>query len=324
MEASKKHHKPDISGVSEEIQNSIKSDLQAAPLNKGYHLLLADKRIGISVSDNEELAELGYSTIHLKDLMIEIVRHLLINGGTLVYGGNTNKEGFTYLFSDLSYQYREINEFKKVYFENYFAYPYYCLLTEEDEAHFLKCRMDIIKVPPPTGMTPDENIYLPPNTIEAKIIRARSLSEMRKVMISNTDARILAGGKVSHYSGKMPGIIEEAKITLEQKKPLFLLGALGGAARQVIDAIAGKGFSFTNNAFHQSEEYNTFKNQYNKNEEGLIDIGADASFFKDFGLQGLSELNGLSREENERLFVTSNLPEMLYFIFKGLKQTCSN
>lgn len=312
--------KPDISGVSEEIRNTIKSDLQDKTGIKGYSSLLSGKRIGISVSDNEELEELGYSSIHLKDLMLEMVRNLLIHGGVIVYGGNIDKEGYTYLFSDLAFQYRNINESKKIYFENYFSFPIHCLLTEEDEAHFKKFRTAVIKVPAADEISHDRKTYLPPDTFEAKVIWARSLTAMRRMMISNTDARILVGGKVNNYQGRMPGLIEEAKITLEQKKPLYLIGALGGAAKEVINAIKGEGLRYFANSYHQSEKYRAFKNQFNTLEGDNINPEADASFFKDFGMEQLSNSNGLTVEENERLFVSSNLPEMLYYIFKGLRK----
>lgn len=320
--------KPDISGVSEEIQNTIKQDLHVSISNPSekaykYHSLLAGKKVGVSVSENEELEELGYSTIHLKDLMIELVRNLLINGAVIVYGGNLNKEGYTYLFSDLAFQYRDKNESKTIYFENYFAYPIYKLLTTEDEAHFKKHRTSIIKVPF-KGEGVEEEKYFPPNTYEAKLQWAQSLTNMRKIMIANTDARILVGGKVGNYLGSMPGVIEEAKISLEQGKPLYLIGALGGATKQVIAALKGSEFDFMTSEFHQSEEYTNLKNQYNKQENNKIDLVRESFFFKNFGVTKLAQLNGLTVEENEKLFVTTNLPEILYYLFKGLKTIFKN
>lgn len=66
---------PDISGVPEEIQEKIISDLDNKELEPSALL----QKVGISVSENEDLGVLGYSNIHLRDLTIEIVRHLLIN-----------------------------------------------------------------------------------------------------------------------------------------------------------------------------------------------------------------------------------------------------
>lgn len=43
--------------------------------------------------------------------------------------------------------------------------------------------------------------------------------------------RICLGGKLDGYEGSMPGIIEEARLAIKLKKPLFLLGGYGGATR---------------------------------------------------------------------------------------------
>ena len=287
MKENNENGTPDISGVSQEIHDAIKSDLQPAPGSmENCNSILCDKRIGISVSNNEELEELGYSTIHLTDLLIEVIRNLLINGGTIVYAGGickrevnmTSSEGdagkkdYTYLFSDLAFQYRDKKDSKKKYFEYYIGFPFYCLWTEDHEAYFKKCRTEIIKVPPPAELSIDTQKYLPYNTMEEKLIWARSITEMRKTMISNTDVRILVGGRLSDYKGKMPGIIEEAKITLQQNKPLYLIGALGGACKEIINTLKGNNFTYTNNSFHQSTEYLEFKKQYNKLEKDLIDL----------------------------------------------------
>jgi len=47
------------------------------------------------------------------------------------------------------------------------------------------------------------------------------------------------GGRTSGAAGRYPGVIEEAFLALRASKPLYLAGILGGATRQVIDAIEG-------------------------------------------------------------------------------------
>lgn len=311
---------PNTSGVTEEIQKVIVGDLEAVSLHQENKLLLLNKRIGVSISDHEELGELGFSTIHLRDLIIEIARHLLINGATLIYGGDLRKEGFTSMFSELAFQYRSKRGPKDKCFVNYFAYPIHCLITKQNELEFIKNRTEIKKVPPPEDLKVNDKAYLPPDTIEARLAWARSLTEMRNSMISNSDARILVGGKLSNYLGKLPGIIEEAKITLEQKKPLYLIGALGGASREVINALEGNSFLYPKNSFHQSVEYQDFKNRYYSQYKDEINSDTDAAFFRQFGITGLAEINGLTVEENRRLFETPHLSEMIYYVFKGLKR----
>lgn len=239
----------------------------------------------------------------------------------MVYGGDLRREGFTEAFSDLAYQYRSIRKLKTFCFENYFAYPIYCSITRQNELEFKKNRTSVIKVPPPQELGINENDYIHPVTEEQKFIWAASLTKMRDQMIASTNARILIGGKCSNYLGKMPGIIEEAMITLSMDKPLYLIGAFGGASKQVIDAIRGNGFSYGNSVFHKSSEFTAFKLFYNdKVAVNKIDIKEDELMFSQYGLENLSKNNGLTIEENIRLFETPHLSEIIYYIFKGLSK----
>ena len=63
-------------------------------------------------------------------------------------------------------------------------------------------------------------------------------------MTEVSDARVVIGGKMGlldspgdAYHGAMPGIIEEAILTLEAGMPCLPLGAFGGAARDVAIAL---------------------------------------------------------------------------------------
>lgn len=71
-------------------------------------------------------------------------------------------------------------------------------------------------------------IAVKPDCTENKYIWSRSLTNMREQSIQNSDVRILAGGKLTGYLGKIPGLLEEFLIANEQRKPIFLVGGLGG------------------------------------------------------------------------------------------------
>jgi hypothetical protein len=45
-----------------------------------------------------------------------------------------------------------------------------------------------------------------------------------------TCANILVGGAMSNFAGIMPGVFEEALYAIQSRKPLFIIGACGGAA----------------------------------------------------------------------------------------------
>lgn len=304
---------PNISGVPEEITENIIKDISQESSRE------VDKfRVGISISENEDLGILGYSTIHLRDITIEIARHLLINNATIVYGGDLRRDGFTDIFSDLSYQYRSIAEIQTSTFINYFSYPIYLQLTRQNELEFKKNKTEIIKVQPPQGCQILDRFF-PADTFENKSCWALSLSRMRDEMVENSDARILIGGKLSNYSGIAPGILEEASITIAKKKPLYLIGAFGGASKEVINGLEGRRFAFLDNAFHKSDSFTEFVAEYNRVQLNKIDFDSMCTSLINFGVSGLSAVNGLSVDDNRALFYTPHLSEILYYIFKGLK-----
>ena len=49
---------------------------------------------------------------------------------------------------------------------------------------------------------------------------------MREVMCEETQARIVLGGRIRDYQGKMPGIAEETRLSLRAQQPVFLLGRI--------------------------------------------------------------------------------------------------
>lgn len=58
------------------------------------------------------------------------------------------------------------------------------------------------------------------------------LTAMRATMAQATFARIVLGGRTSGYQGNEPGIVEEARLSMEENCPVYVLAAFGGAAAQ--------------------------------------------------------------------------------------------
>ena len=63
-------------------------------------------------------------------------------------------------------------------------------------------------------------------------------------MVRMVTGRVVMGGRMGvmdqpgdRYEGKMPGIVEEAILTLAAGQPLVVLGAFGGAARDLAIAL---------------------------------------------------------------------------------------
>lgn len=288
---------------------------------------LKGKTIGISISESDNLNELGYSISHLKDAVIEIARYILALGGKLAYGGDMRQGGFTELIFDLLAYYqadKELQPHERFY--SYLSYPLSTLLTEEKKAE-LKQNVSFIKVRPPQDI---ENVKatellknLSPNNL---YIWARCLTEMRGKMESNCDARIFIGGRTKGFKGKCPGILEELLIALEHKHPVYLVGAFGGITRDAIDALRGANpTSFSNEYYFEDENYKNMFNIYNdKHSNNSIDYNKYLSTLQTIGMKEIANQNGLSEKDNLRLTTTPHISEIVYLILKGMTNRFTN
>jgi len=319
MEAEK-----NISGISENLAEAIaeQKELETKSRGKGT---LDGMRIAVSVSDNEEIENLGLSIQHLKDVMIELARYIMANGGTLLYGGHLQKEGFTKLFAELSYQYKFLND-KSFRFVNYFPFPNSNSLTLEIKADFVKQQVEpvLIETPKHLGEVDKNRKYDPFNNIEDRYIFSECFSDMRNIMAENSHARILLGGKQSKFLGYLPGIIEEAYYSLKANKPIYIIGGFGGAAKSLSKIIRGEVPKELTNEFQYNDEIlQKFKKEYQAKASVPIDYDIIIDFFKKFNLEFFSELNGLSVDENIVLFESQNIHEIVFLLMKGLKEILS-
>lgn len=313
-----------ISGISENLAESIveQKELEIQSREKG---ILDGIRIAVSVSENEELEQLGLSKQHLKDIMIEIARYLMANGGTLLYGGHLKNEGYTRLFAELSYQYKFLND-KSFRFVNYFPFPNSNYLTLVIKADFFTQQVKpiIIEMPKQLGEVDKSRLYDVENNIEDKYIYAECFSDMRNIITQNSHARIVVGGKQSKFLGYMPGIVEGAYYSLKANKPVYIIGGFGGAAKSLSKVICGELPNELTNEFHYNDEIlQNFKKEYQEKASVPMDYDKLIHFFKQFNLEVFSELNGLSIDENRVLFESQNIHEIVFLIMKGLKKISS-
>lgn len=74
---------------------------------------------------------------------------------------------------------------------------------------YLNSRVKPVFVDCPEEYQGDKNKPIAPINNENKYIYALSLLKMRKEMESESDARVILGGRTYGFSGFLPGIIEE-------------------------------------------------------------------------------------------------------------------
>lgn len=279
---------------------------------------LEGKNVAISISESPDSSILGIGKAMFEDLSVELARHLLISGAHLVYGGDLRPGGFTELFKDLAYQYGIYEKEKtlKNYFTNYLAWPIYVGMAPATHAEYKSCRVLCQKATIPDTIPTDlHGQMVPPSTVENLYYWAESLKSMRQEMESHIDARIILGGRVTGFKGYMPGLYEEATNAAKANHPLFLLGGFGGAASRLIKLL--KGETTSEKLFeeccsqHLYQKFVTYlaKEKEEMNFKALDIFSCNMDVLK----------NGLSKEDNERLFVTTNVTEIIALILKGLR-----
>ncbi len=282
---------------------------------------LKGKTIGISISESDNLHELGYGIVHLRDAVIEIARYILASGGRLAYGGDMRQGGFTELIFDLLAYYKadkELLPYER--FFSYLTYPISTTLTSEKEAE-LKQNVSFIKVKLPEDLIIENpEVFLKPDSASNLYIWTRCLTNMREEMELTSDARIFVGGRAKGFKGKYPGVLEELLIALKHKHPVYLIGAFGGITKDASDAINGKEPDSLTDDYHlNTPEYKDLFSLYNqKHSENKLDYSKSLSILQALGPKGLSDLNGLTEAENLRLARTPHLGEIIQLILKGL------
>lgn len=279
---------------------------------------LDGKKVAISISESPDASTLGIGKAMFEDLSVELARHLLISGAHLVYGGDLRPGGFTELFRDLSYQYGiyEKDKTLKSYFTNYLAWPRYIDMSSTTQAEYKSCRVICQKATIPNSIPTDlHDIMVPPSSVKNLYYWAESLKAMRQEMEANIYARIILGGRVTGFKGYMPGLYEEAINAAKVKHPIYLLGGFGGAALRLIKLI--KGETTSEKLFEvccSNRSYQEFVSYLDK-EKGEMNFKALDIFVNNMGVLN----NGLSDDENERLFVTTNVTEIIALVLKGLR-----
>jgi hypothetical protein len=125
-------------------------------------------------------------------------------------------------------------------------------------------------------------------------------------MVSDTQARLLLGGKRRGFRGVMPGVIEEAILSIEAGQPIFLIGGFGGATTDIARVLSVDEAGWLP-ADPQSPPADP------RMIAGLEKLvrAADAN-----GRKSLH--NGLTVQENKRLAMTNRPGEVASLIARGL------
>jgi hypothetical protein len=230
---------------------------------------IADKLIAISIAyQRENLLARGLGLEHLRELLLRLVRPLVRQSASLAFAGfwKEVEENFTYDLLRLISAEQEDNSLGGPDTNltigrliNHSAWPNYLDITPKIEAQWINC-CRIVRVTQRDAGIADADIVpdseAKSGSDRALLNAAITLSAMRGLMMTGMTisipdagsesvppavARVVLGGKVAGYRGFLPGIFEEALLTLEHQRPLYVLGGFGGAAEVLARGLLGAG-----------------------------------------------------------------------------------
>lgn len=289
---------------------------------------LTGLKVNISVSESSDSVQRGYPRWQVNHLTINLTTALLGQGASVAFGHDWRDDGVMEAICGFAQQMQgpfssEIPARNARMF-NFLPWPDKPALSRE-ERDYLAGTLEIREAGLPYPLREFEKHVLGggKETKDYAQCRSLALGEMRRALTEFCDARICIGGRTSGFSGRFPGVIEEAALAMERQKPLYLVGLLGGAAGQVIDSLLGREIPHPA-TFPGHKEI--FEFSFGKPfDDGTLNRETDPwQVISAHSLEGLSQTNGLSAEENRELFATPILDRAVYLILTGLSRLGKN
>lgn len=282
---------------------------------------LQNLKVGISISLGNDFVYNTYYKIDEKQIVrlsSELVRNLYVRGASVIYGGDFRENSLTENMLDEIYAiyhqfHKDGNELPKCVIYNYLAgaitTPEDIKALEGEYEGFFK----IVEI--------GEKSKKKDKPIDEQVRWSESLTEMREEIVKKSNARILAGGKLCGYKGKMPGVLEEFWLSYKKDKPVYLMGGFGGCVHEICQLILGKGSRYLQ--FDWQKDYNLGYEsvQIELDKLGKLPEKLDSIVKKieKIDIQDLANNARLSKEEYQKLMDSPFPDECFYIINKGLK-----
>lgn len=332
---------PPLSDEEEEALAPLEKKLSTPLQRIGIHRVLDKQKIALSISESDDIKRCGLLPEQLDDAMVEISRHLLVRGAVLAYGGHVGSDGYTRALADLVAAHQSLSTLPQLErIENFIGWPLpFAKMPVDRKAELMKL-VTFVRTPRPCGVEKldphaflTEPEFFPADSPARRYAWARGMTAMREQQSSQTMARIVIGGKVgptetaqpnggrqqSWYTGRIPGVVEEAISTLQAGRPLYLCGAYGGAAALLIDLIEGRTRDeFTWDYQKQAPHAEAMREIYDQEGGQWFDYPEMAKYLSDLGVSGLSRLNGLTEEQNRALFKSRDVSSIVGMLLEGL------
>lgn len=309
----------------EEKELIANGKILTTPLSYNF-ATLTGKCIGLSISDiaDDELVMLGQDSSHLKSLSHMLAQKFLRNGAVLAYGGDLRNDSYTRFLCDEAVIVQDRSKSNDVLIKDFIAWPVHLIENQELKSwcadYKQVCKIEKISPPSDIECVLESNIPVLPNCPENSYARSRCLTFMREKMITECDVRISAGGRTTGYIGCMPGVLEEISIALKNKIPLYIVGGFGGISSKVCQYLMTGDMPDELTLSWQkdnNENLSSLLQEYNNHDRSV-----DYLWMNELNIGLLN--NGLSDDDNRKLFTTPFVDEVVYLISKGLRSLLSD
>ncbi|MCK9356853.1 MAG: TIR domain-containing protein [Dehalococcoidia bacterium] len=290
--------------------------------------------VALSVSEAEDLARYGLRKPHLDGILLELSRYLLLAGIRLAYGGHLQADGYTVRVADLLREpvveqtRGEAPDGTALPAELITYIPWPTPPNVHDEAR-LGPLVEVRRCERPADLSEklDASFVVQPLVeipVDSPVRRfgwSRGLTLMRERQTKDVDARITVGGRLGPtgdgYKGRMPGVLEEAFLSIQAKRPVYLIGAYGGCTRLVIDALEGVARQELTWGYQSAVAYSAeLRGIYKERGQVWVEYEEISTFLQSCGYPSLN--NGLSIDENRELARTRSANRMVELLFLGL------
>lgn len=296
--------------------------------------------IAVSISEGDDARKYGLSPQHFETLTDEIHLYLLLAGLKIAYGGAlkgsfTGSSNFTMRLFELVRTYSKLAQGADASplegaVLNVAPWPLRLGYGDAEWRLFAGKGATYEEGPRPDLPWGDDELFPPAadvrvldsDTPQRRNAWSRGLTAMRYRVTALSQARLVTGGRLAGFAGLVPGVAEEAWLSLAQKKPLYVAGGFGGAARAVGDTLLG---------IERPEFSDAWSRQHVPDYDAALGLWAQgggkfhsmAEMGKEicaYGAAGLAPAlnNGLDEAENQELMISTDPQRIATLVLSGL------
>lgn len=193
-------------------------------------------RVAVSVSESPDLDRLGLPEAHLRTVLGEIARVVLVAGGALAYGGHLDPDGYT------NFLYTELQRYSRRDRPLLVCLPWTehrkLALSELDRLRDLGMYGRVVCLDPDgVEIEPSAGRGEEPQPEGDPQVRRRALTAMRGYLSAHSQGLVLLGGRRHGFQGRLPGLMEEALLSLHRRLPLYPAAGFGGVTLDIVRAL---------------------------------------------------------------------------------------